>query len=220
MTASTMADREGQALRPALRGAIHRSAVPVAVCLTVLLAVRAPSGGTRAAAIVYGVCVIAMLTVSGVYHLPSLFARERRLLRRLDHATILLAIAGTYTGVIVLGMSGVTQSVLLVLVWTIAAVGIVLRMVWFDGPLALGGAVYLGFGWFLIVHPVAFVQALDGVELAFLVAGGLLYTAGAVIFARGRPNPWPTKFGFHEIWHACVVAAAFCHWVSIYLLAA
>ena len=117
-------------------------------------------------------------------------------------------------------MSGVTQSVLLVLVWTIAAVGIVLRMVWFDGPQVLGGVVYLGFGWFLIVHPVAFVQALDAVELAFLVAGGLLYTAGAVIFARGRPNPWPTTFGFHEIWHACVVAAAFCHWVSIYLLAA
>jgi hemolysin III len=220
MTTSTMADGDGQVLRPALRGAIHRSSVPVAVCLTVLLALRAPSGGTRAAAIVYGVCVIAMLTISGVYHLPSLFARERRLLRRLDHATILVAIAGTYTGVIVLGMSGVTQSVLLVLVWTIAVVGIVVRMVWFDGPHVLGAAVYLGTGWFLIVHPVAFVQALNGVELALLVAGGLLYTAGAVIFAIGRPNPWPTTFGFHEIWHACVVAAAFCHWVSIYLLAA
>ncbi len=220
MTTSTMADGEGQILRPALRGAIHRSSVPVAVCLAVLLAVRAPTAGTRAAAIIYGVCVVAMLTVSGVYHLPSLFTRDRRFLRRLDHATILIAIAGTYTGVIVLGMSGATRSVLLALVWTIAVVGIVLRMVWFEGPTILGAVVYLGTGWFLVVHPVAFLQALDGVELALLVAGGLLYTAGAVIFARGRPNPWPTTFGFHEVWHACVVAAAFCHWVSIYLLAA
>jgi hemolysin III len=220
VTASTMIEGDAQVLRPALRGAIHRSSVPVAICLTVLLAVRAPSAGTRAAAIVYGVCVVAMLTVSGIYHLPSLFSRDRRFLRRLDHATILVAIAGTYTGVIVLGMSGATQVVLLALVWTIAVTGIVLRMVWFDGPTALGAVIYLGFGWFLVVHPVAFVQALSGPELALLAAGGLLYTAGAIIFAVGRPNPWPATFGFHEVWHTCVVAAAFCHWLSIYLLAA
>ncbi len=220
MTASTMIESDIQVLRPALRGVIHRGSVPVAICLTVLLATRAPTGGTRAAAIIYGVCVIAMLTVSGIYHLPSLFSRERRLLRRLDHATILVAIAGTYTGVIVLGMSGATQTVLLALVWSIAVTGIVLRMVWFDGPTVLGAVIYLGFGWFLVVHPVAFVQALAGPELALLAAGGLLYTAGAVIFALGRPNPWPSTFGFHEVWHTCVVAAAFCHWLSIYLLAA
>ena len=145
--------------------------------------------------------------------------RRLRPLRRLDHATILVAIAGTYTGVIVLGMSGTTQTVLLVIVWSIAVTGIVLRMVWFDGPTALGAVIYLGFGWFLVVHPVAFVQALAVPELALLAAGGLLYTAGAIIFARGRPNPWPSTFGFHEVWHTCVVAAAFCHWLSIYLLA-
>jgi hemolysin III len=215
-----MIEGDTQVLRPALRGAIHRSSVPVAICLAVLLAARAPSAGTRAAAIVYGICVIAMLTISGIYHLPSLFSRDRRLLRRLDHATILVAIAGTYTGVIVLGMSGATQTVLLALVWSIAVTGIVLRMVWFDGPVVLGAVVYLGFGWFLVVHPVAFVEALNGVELALLAAGGLLYTVGATIFALGRPNPWPSVFGFHEIWHTCVVAAAFCHWLSIYLLAA
>jgi hemolysin III len=110
--------------------------------------------------------------------------------------------------------------VLLALVWSIAVTGIVLRMVWFDGPVVLGAVVYLGFGWFLVVHPVAFVEALNGVELALLAAGGLLYTVGATIFALGRPNPWPSVFGFHEIWHTCVVAAAFCHWLSIYLLAA
>jgi len=218
MTASTTIDDESEVLRPALRGAMHRASVPVAICLTVLLTVRAPTGDTRAAAIIYGVCVVAMLTVSGIYHLPSLFSRNRRILRRLDHATILVAIAGTYTGVIVLGMSGTTQTVLLVLVWLVAVTGIVLRMVWFDGPVVLGAIVYLGTGWFLIVHPVAFLEALDRVQMSLLAAGGLMYTVGAVLFAMRRPNPWPATFGYHEVWHVFVVGAALCHWVSVYLL--
>ena len=207
-------------LRPALRGALHRSSVPVAICLSVMLAVRAPSGATRAAVIVYGVCVVAMLTVSGVYHLPSLFTRDRRLLRRLDHSTILVAIAGTYTGVIALAMSGTTEAVLLVVVWLAAGTGIVLRMVWFERPAVLCAVVYLGCGWLAVVHPVAFLRALTPLELALLATGGMLYTAGAVVFATGRPNPWPATFGFHEVWHLCVVAAALCHWIAIYLLAA
>jgi hemolysin III len=219
MTSQTLLDTE-VAVRPALRGAMHRSSVPVAICLTVVLAGRAPSGATRAAVIVYGVCVIAMLTVSGVYHLPSLFARDRRVLRRLDHSTILVAIAGTYTGVIALAMSGTTEVVLLVVVWLVAVTGIVLRMVWFERPALLGAVVYLGCGWFALVHPVAFVRALTPLEFALLAAGGLLYTAGAAVFATGRPNPWPATFGFHEVWHLCVVAAAFSHWVAIYLMAA
>ncbi len=207
-------------LRPALRGALHRSSVPVAICLSVLLAVRAPTGATRAAVIVYGVCVVAMLTVSGVYHLPSLFTRDRRLLRRLDHSTILVAIAGTYTGVIALAMSGTTEAVLLVVVWLAAVTGIVLRMVWFERPAVLCAVVYLGCGWLAVVHPVAFLRALTPLELALLATGGMLYTAGAVVFATGRPNPWPATFGFHEVWHLCVVAAALCHWLAIYLMAA
>jgi hemolysin III len=219
MTAQTLLETEGS-VRPALRGAMHRSSVPVAICLTVVLAGRAPSGATRAAVIVYGACVIAMLTVSGVYHLPSLFARDRRVLRRLDHSTILVAIAGTYTGVIALTMSGTTEAVLLVVVWLAAATGIVLRMVWFERPAVLGALVYLGCGWLVLVHPVAFVRALSPLEFSLLAAGGLLYTAGAAVFATGRPNPWPATFGFHEVWHLCVVAAALCHWVAIYLMAA
>lgn len=206
-------------VRPTLRGAMHRSAVPVGVCLAVLLAIRAPTGGQRAAVIIYGVCVVAMLTVSGVYHAPSFSASERRFLRRLDHATILVAIAGTYTAVIVLGMTGATRVWLLVLTWTIAAAGIVIRMYWFDAPNVVLAAVYLGAGWMLVVHPAAFLRAMSGVEFGFLAAGGMLYSVGAVVFTIKRPNPWPATFGYHEVWHAIVVTAAFCHWLSIYLLA-
>jgi len=107
---------------------MHRSSIPVGICLTVLLAVRARTGGQRAATIIYGVCVLAMLTVSGIYHAPRLSDSERRFLRRLDHSTILVAIAGSYTAVIVLGMSGATRIWLLVLTWSIAAIGICVRM--------------------------------------------------------------------------------------------
>jgi len=198
---------------------MHRSSVPVGICLTVLLAIRARTGGQRAATIVYGVCVLAMLTVSGVYHAPSLSTRERRFLRRLDHSTILLAIAGSYTAVIVLGMTGATRVGLLVLTWAIAALGIMIRMYWFDAPNAVLAAVYLGAGWMLLVHPVGFFRAMSGVEFAFLATGGLLYTLGTVVFTTQRPNPWPSTFGYHEVWHLIVVTAAFFHWLSIYLLA-
>ncbi len=219
MTASTIADGDGQALRPALRGAIHRSSVPVAVCLTVFLAARAPTPGTRAVVIVYGACVVTMLTISGIYHLPSLWeSSRRRLLKRLDHAAILVATAGTYTAVVALGMSGATRAVMLVLVWMLAAAGVAIRMVWLDAPRVAVGSVYLAVGWFALVQLPAFARAFSDVEIALLVAGGLLYTVGAVVFGLHRPNPWPSTFGYHEIFHACVVAAAFCHWMSVYLM--
>ncbi len=119
-------------LPPALRGSLHRWAAPIAVALTVLLAVRAETGGARATVIIYGVCVSAMLAVSATYHARRWFNRPRRVLRRCDHAAIFLAIAGTYTAVIVLALDGATRIVLLVLAWVIAAFGIAIRMVWFD----------------------------------------------------------------------------------------
>ncbi len=206
-------------LRPTMRGSMHRSAVPAAVCLAVLLAIRAPGAGARAALIVYAACVIAMLTVSAIYHSPRLAASERRRLRRLDHSTIMLAIAGTYTAVIVLAIDGTTRLVLLAVVWAIAAVGVTIRMFWLDAPPGLVAVVYLAAGWMLIVDPPAFLHGMSGVELGFLAAGGALYTAGAIVYALRRPNPWPASFGYHEVFHALVVAAALSHWLSIFLLA-
>jgi len=198
---------------------MHRSSIPVGIVLTVLVAVRARTGGHRAAVIIYGICVLAMLSVSGLYHAPRLSKSERRFLRRLDHSTILVAIAGTYTAVIVLALTGTTRVVLLVLTWAIAVVGILIRMFWFDAPTWVVGSVYLGAGWMLMVNPPAFFKAMSGVEIGFLAAGGLLYTVGAIMFGMQKPNPWPSTFGYHEVWHTFVVTAAFLHWLSIYLLA-
>jgi hemolysin III len=204
--------------RPAWRGVIHRWSVPVAVALMTMVAVRAPTGGMRAALIVYGIGIVCMLAVSGIYHLPYASARLRGALRRVDHSTILLAIAGTYTGVIVVGLDGATRVVLLTVAWVIAGTGVAIRMLWMHAPSGLVAAVYLAAGWMLLLHPTAYLGALDGTELALLGAGGVLYTAGAVVYALRRPDPWPSTFGYHEVFHTLVVLAALSHWASIFHL--
>lgn len=205
-------------LRPHFRGTLHRWSVPFAVALSVWIVVRAPDAPVRAGYIVYGVCIVTMLTVSGVYHLPRHSDRWRSVLQRIDHSTILLAIAGSYTGVIVAGMGGGTRIVLLVVTWGIAAVGIVLRTVWFDSPGYVLALVYIGAGWMAMVNPGAYLRALDATEIALLVNGGLLYTLGAAVLGFKWPNPWPATFGYHEVFHTFVVLAALSHWTALYLL--
>jgi hemolysin III len=206
-------------LRPVLRGSLHRWSAPVAVALTVLVAMRAPTGGARAAVIIYGIAVTAMLGVSGTYHAPHLFGRDRRLLRRLDHSAIFLAIAGTYTAVIVLAMEGATRVVLLVLAWVIGGIGIAIRMVWFDAHRGLVAAVYVAAGWMILFDLPAYVDALSGGQLAWLAVGGGLYSMGALAFALNWPDPWPRVFGYHEVFHTMVIAAALAHWFAVMSLA-
>jgi hemolysin III len=213
-----MTEAEGL-LRPSLRGSLHRWSAPVAVALTVILGVRASTGGTRATVIIYGICVSAMLVVSGTYHAPSLFARPRRLLQRFDHAAIFVAIAGTYTAVIVLALDGATRVVLLVLAWVIAAIGIVLRMVWFDAHAGLVATVYLAAGWMILLDLPAYVRALSGGELAWLAVGGGLYTVGAAAFGSKWPDPHPRVFGYHEVFHTFVIGGALTQWFAVFSLA-
>lgn len=206
------------ALRPALRGSLHRWSVPVAIALTVIVAVRVDTGGQLAAMIVYGVCVTAMLAVSGTYHARRLAHRERRFLRRLDHTMILVGIAGTYTAVITLAFGGATRVVLLIIAWAFVVVGGAIRMLWLDAPAGLIALVYLVAGWQVLLDIPAYVDALDAAELTMIAVGGGLYSVGAIIYSLKRPNPWPAVFGFHEVFHTCVVLGAACHWVAVLLL--
>lgn len=206
------------ALRPALRGAMHRWSVPVFIALTVILCVRVDTGGQLAAMVVYGSCVTAMLAVSGTYHARRLAHRERRLLRRLDHTMILVGTAGTYTAVITLALDGTTRVVLLIVAWVVALAGVAIRMLWLEAPSGLIALVYLVAGWQMMIDIPAYVAALDAAELTMIAVGGGLYTVGAVVYAAKRPNPWPALFGFHEIFHTFVVLAASCHWVAVLLL--
>ena len=205
--------------RPRLRGVIHRWSVPVAIALFAILAVRVTGAGNLVAVFVYGVCVTAMLAVSAVYHSGRLSPVATARLKRVDHSTILLAIAGSYTAVITLALTGTTQTVLLVVTWVVAAIGISIRLFWLHAPHPVVAAVYVVAGWMALVDLPAYLDALTGGELALVVIGGLLYTAGAVVYALHKPNPWPSTFGYHEIFHALVVVAALAQYLAVFSLA-
>jgi hemolysin III len=206
------------AVRPVLRGTLHRWSVPVAIALTAVLAVRVDTTRQRAAVIVYGAAVTAMLAVSGTYHARRLYHRERRVLRRVDHTMILVATAGTYTAVIALALHGTTRVVLLAVAWGLVLVGAGIRMLWLDAPSALVALVYLVAGWQILLDLPAYLAPLTGTELALLGVGGLCYSLGAVVYAARRPNPWPAVFGFHELFHTLVVLGALFQWLAVLAL--
>ncbi|MBA2629394.1 MAG: hemolysin III family protein, partial [Thermoleophilaceae bacterium] len=152
---------------------------------------------------------------SALYHRISWRPAVRARWRRIDHSMIFVLIAGTYTPFAALVLSGSTQTVVLAGVWGGAAAGIVFSLVWVSAPKWLAAAVYVALGWFSLV---AFPQIIDraGIgALALLLGGGVLYTAGALVYARRRPDPSPAVFGYHEVFHVLVVAAAVAHFVAV-----
>jgi hemolysin III len=160
-----------------------------------------------------------MLGVSAVYHSGRLSPATVARLKRVDHSTILLAIAGSYTAIIVLALDGNTQRNLLIATWTAAVVGILIRMFWLHAPYPVVATVYVVVGWMALVDVGAYTRALTMGEITLVVVGGVLYTAGAVIYALHKPNPWPATFGYHEIFHTLVVMAALAHYIAIFSLA-
>ena len=195
--------------KPRLRGVWHQWAFFVSLALGAALVAAAPEGRPRLAAAVYALSVAGLFGASALYHrINWSSAAARRWMRRLDHSMIFVLIAGTYTPFAVLVLDGTLATVILAVVWAGALGGIVLKLVWVDAPKALSAVVYILLGW---VAVAAFPDLLSelGVTGASLVAlGGLLYTAGAVVYALKRPDPAPTVFGYHEIFHALVIVAA------------
>lgn len=204
--------------RPRLRGVLHRYAAVVFGGAFLALAVLARDAATATWIAIYGLAVTAMLTVSAIYHADRRSDEARRVLKRVDHSMILVAIAGSYTGIVGLALEGNSRAVLLVTVWALAAAGVAIRMLWLDAPYPVTSAVYAAVGWVAVVDLDGFAGALTAPVLALVVAGGVLYTAGAVVYALHRPNPWPATFGYHEVFHALVVVAALAHLVAVALL--
>lgn len=205
-------------VKPLLRGRLHLGALVVSVPAVVVLVASAGSRHARAAASVYGASLVAVFLVSTLYHRVGRTPRVQQVLRRADHATIFLLIAGSYTPVAVVAIGGRAGWALVIAAWAIAAFGVALKLVWFHQTRVLGAALYVGLGWMIVAAAPALVQHVSRPELALLVAGGLLYTAGAVVLARRRPNPSPRVFGYHEVWHSLVILAAGCHYASIFLV--
>ena len=201
--------------RPRLRGVFHQYAFFAAVAAGTVLVVLADSERGRFAMWVYAVALAAMFGVSALYHRVTWRSlRVRKWMRRLDHSTILLLIAGTYTPFALLAFEGALADAILVVVWSGAAAGLVLNLFWVDAPTWITTLVFLALGW---VGVAAVPQLLDvGVAPAVLVfVGGALYTLGALTYALKRPDPVPAVFGYHEIFHVLVIAAAAIHFVAV-----
>jgi hemolysin III len=196
------------AVKPKLRGVSHELAFFAALGAGAVLIALAPARAAAAAAI-YALSLATMLGVSALYHRPTWQPGPRRWMRRLDHAAIFVLVAGTYTPfTLLLPQHGGTM---LALAWGGAALGIAQSLFWVTAPRPLVAALYLAFGWAVVVFWPALHAALGLAGLAALIFGGVLYSIGAIIYAARRPNPAPAIFGYHEIFHALVVAAAVCH---------
>jgi hemolysin III len=201
--------------RPRLRGVFHQYAFFVAVLAGAVLVVLADSGREVVATLIYAVALASMFGVSALYHRVTWRSPEiRKWMRRLDHSTILLLIAGTYTPFALLAFDGTLGTAVLIAVWSGAAAGLVLNLLWIDAPTWVTAVVYLTLGW---VGAIAVPELVSfGVVPAALVfLGGALYTIGAVTYALKRPDPVPHVFGYHEIFHLLVIGAAISHFVAI-----
>ncbi len=204
---------------PRLRGVFHQYAFVAAVVAGTVLVVLADGYLERLAVWVYAVALAAMFGASALYHrFPWRSSSARLLARRLDHAMIFVFIAGTYTAFALVAFDGTARTVGLVTVWIGATLGMALNLVWIDAPRWLAALAYLGVGWVgLILIPQLF-SALGVAAAVLVIVGGALYSVGALAYATAWPNLFPNTFGFHEIFHVLVVAAAASQFVALSLV--
>jgi hemolysin III len=205
---------------PRWRGRLHSWAfvcsTPAGVAL-VLLAERATA---RLVVAVYVVSLAALFGTSTAYHRLARSSTAKRRLRRLDHSMIYVLIAGTYTPLCVLALPAVWGIPVLAVVWGGASMGVVVKAADIRRLVGVADALYLILGWAVIVALPVLVASISASGLALMVTGGIAYTVGAVVFLRGRPNPRPNVFGFHEVWHACTVVGAVSHFAMVWLIVA
>ena len=200
---------------PRLRGVLHAYAFWVALIAAVVLTLAATGALARTAAAIYGLGLCALFAASAVYHRWRGDPRWRPILRRVDHSTIFVFIAASYTPVALLVLDGAFRWIVLGGVWLAALGGVLLSVAWIEAPRWLVAASYLLVGWMALIAVPSRIGALPAAPLLLLLAGGLLYSAGATVYATQRPNPAPLVFGFHEVFHALVIAAALAHFVAM-----
>ncbi|NDD28683.1 MAG: hemolysin III [Proteobacteria bacterium] len=190
--------------KPRLRGVSHLWATVAAIVAGAVLVALASSGRARLAGTVYSVSLATMFGVSALYHVPTWSPGVRQWLRRLDHASIFLFIAGSYTPFCLLALR--QGEVLLGLAWLGAGLGILQALFWIGAPRVLSASIYLALGWMVVPYLSTLTRAIGGSGVALVGAGGVCFTVGAVIYTMRRPDPLPATFGYHEIFHALVIA--------------
>ena len=195
--------------KPRLRGVSHQWAFFVSLLTGAALVATAPGGRATLAAAIYAVSVAGLFGASALYHrITWASAAARRWMRRLDHSMIFVLIAGTYTPFALVALHGPLATAILVAVWAGAAAGVLMKLVWIDAPKWLVAATYVILGWVAVAAFPQLAGSLGITGMTMVAAGGVLYTAGAVIYALRRPDPVPAVFGYHEVFHVLVILAA------------
>ncbi len=205
-------------VKPRWRGRIHQVAFFISIPAGMVLVLLASGWIARLAASVYALSLAAVFGSSAAYHRGRWTPGALRRMKRLDHSMIFVLIAGSYTPVALLVLHGPWAAVILSVVWAGAGVGIMLKIVRIDGFHVATGILYMALGWLALIVLPSMIHGMPPAALVLAVVGGLLYTTGAIVFATHRPDPVPAVFGYHEMWHAFMVAAAVCHFAMIVIL--
>jgi hemolysin III len=201
--------------RPLLRGVIHQAGFVVSLVVGTLLIVGADGAREHIAAAVFAASVAICFGASALYHRVLWTPPVRLWMRRVDHAGIYVLIAGTYTPVCLLALSGAWRWTVLAIVWAGAGAAIIFKFAWVAAPKWLAAATGLALGWVGVVAFPKLATTLDPAAVVLLGVGGLIYTAGAVVYVRRKPNPAPAVFGYHEVFHAMTIVAVACQYVAI-----
>ena len=214
---TTAEDPQADALevKPRWRGVSHEAAAIVFPIIGGVLVAIAQTTAARWAAAVYTVGVTAMYATSACYHRGHWSPAVRRRLRRLDHSMILVGIAATYTPIAVVGLDARSARIVLGVVWPLAVAGIVMQMLWLNAPRWLVAGLYVVIGWTALAFLPVLWNQLGVVTFSLIVVGGVVYSVGARVYSARRPDPVPAVFGFHEVFHALVIAAGLIFYVAI-----
>jgi hemolysin III len=215
-TAKEVASEAMAAVKPKLRGVSHEWAFFISLGLGVALIVAADTPQATLAVSIYAASLSALLGTSALYHRVDWKRPDlRRWMRRLDHSMIFFLIAGTYTPFALLALDGALADAILVAVWVGAVAGAVVEIVWIEHPKWVAALVYLSLGWIAVIPFPALWNEIGPAGTLLVAAGGLLYTAGAIVYATQRPNPNPRVFGYHEVFHLFVILAAAAHFAAV-----
>jgi hemolysin III len=203
---------------PTWRGRIHLVAFFLSIPAGLALVLLSEGVAAHVGAAIFAVSLVGLFGVSAFYHTGNWAPDVKARWRRMDHAMIFVLIAGSYTPITLLALQPAWGISLLAIVWTVAVIGVTLALARFGALHRIGGYLYIGMGWIVVIALPAVVTSLSPSELGLLFAGGLLYTVGAIGLRLNRPNPRPLVFGYHEVWHAMTVAAAACHFTLVCML--
>ncbi len=204
--------------KPLMRGWLHLAMTPIALVAGIVLIVLAPTVTGRIGGAVWLLAAVELFGVSAAYHRGHWGPRTEAMLRRLDHANIFVFIAASYTPLALMLLSPSSATMLLWIIWPTALLGVFFNLVWLESPRWLHTALYLLMGWAALGWVGEFWANASLSVFLLIALGGFIYSAGAVVYALRKPDPWPRVFGYHEIFHSCTIVAAICHFVAIAMI--